>query len=522
MDGRVTRRIALLSLAMIQLLWPQSVRAAPQQSGASTLQEQACSALESLDLPDVVVQHAQTIPSQDGTICRVRGYVRPAINFELRLPGRYRWNGSFYMAGCGGLCGGLGTNPSHIGQIDAVNAGMQRNYAVIMTDTGHWGSSSLDARWAAGNPVAFADFAYRSIGETARAGKAITEAFFGTSIRHSLFNGCSNGGRQGLVAAARFPDVFDGILAVAPAYDTRGLFSQFSWLGTANLGADRRPIFDPAKLELVRRAVLRSCGDAFGMVSDPLACSFQPSQLQCRNDETDSRSCLTAAETEVLSRWYSPARLPSGELLYPGGLAFGSEPFWGRPNDSFELFSGHRAQAAEMLRYLLTDPPLGEAFDPLSLNLERDLPLISRRAALSTPSSDLAAFRARGGKLIIVQGWADTAVPPGGSMAYYRDVERAIGPAATEATLRLFLVPGFGHCRNPAGMPGFDQNSFDALTLLEQWMSTGRAPDAMIAQRPAATGETPISRALCPYRPASGGRGLTRASAASCLSSGRR
>jgi Tannase and feruloyl esterase len=164
--------------------------------------------------------------------CRVLGYVRPAINFEIRLPLR-DWNGKFYMAGCGGFCGSLGANAP--GFSNAMNFGLRRNYAVSTSDSGHWGSSATDGRWAMDNPVAQMDFAQRSVPETARVTKIILKVFYGAEQKKSYFAGCSNGGRMAAMEALRYPKDFDGIISGAPVLDGTGLIANlFGWATRAN------------------------------------------------------------------------------------------------------------------------------------------------------------------------------------------------------------------------------------------------------------------------------------------------
>jgi Tannase and feruloyl esterase len=159
---------------------------------SSTFAAETCAGLADLKISDTNLLSAAEVPASADlpAYCRVLGYVRPAINFEIRLPLR-DWNGKFYMAGCGGFCGSLGANAP--GFSNAMNFGLRRNYAVSTSDSGHWGSSATDGRWAMDNPVAQMDFAQRSVPETARVTKIILKAFYSTEQKKSYFAGCSNG-----------------------------------------------------------------------------------------------------------------------------------------------------------------------------------------------------------------------------------------------------------------------------------------------------------------------------------------
>jgi Tannase and feruloyl esterase len=179
---------------------------------------QDCAALANLKIEDTNLLSAAEVPASGGlpAYCRVLGYVRPAINFEIKLP-LQGWNGKFYMVGCGGFCGTIDSEAP--GFFNAMNFGLRRNYAVSVSDSGHWGASTTDARWAINNSVAMMDFAQRSVPETARISKVILRAYYETEQKKSYFAGCSTGERMAIMAALRNPKDFDGIISGAPALD---------------------------------------------------------------------------------------------------------------------------------------------------------------------------------------------------------------------------------------------------------------------------------------------------------------
>ena len=225
-----------------------------------------------------------------------------AINFEIKLP-LQAWNGKFYMVGCGGFCGTL--NSEARGFSNAMNFGLRRNYAVSASDSGHWGTNSVDARWAMNNPVAVMDWAQRYVPETARVSKIIVKAYYGAEQKKSYFAGCSQGGRIGLMQALRNPKDFDGIISGAPASDNTGLYNHYAWVANANSGPDGKSVFSPAKLNLLRNAVYAACGEKLGVadavIADPRACHFKPSTLQCRAG--DGADCLTQAEVAAAEKF---------------------------------------------------------------------------------------------------------------------------------------------------------------------------------------------------------------------------
>jgi Tannase and feruloyl esterase len=194
---------------------------------------QDCAGLANLKIDNInLLSAAEVAASSDlPAFCRVLGFVRPAINFEIRLPIQ-EWNGKFYMAGCGGFCGTL--NADAPGFNNAMNFGLRRNYAVSTMDAGHWGSSVVDGRWAMNNLVGQMDWGQRAVAETARVTKAVIKTYYGSEQKHSYFAGCSTGGRMAAVEALRFPKGFDGIIGGAPALDYTGLVATlFAWLTKA-------------------------------------------------------------------------------------------------------------------------------------------------------------------------------------------------------------------------------------------------------------------------------------------------
>jgi feruloyl esterase len=402
--------------------------------------------------------------------CAVRGIVAPAVNFELRLP--VDWNGKFLHQGCGGLCGQV--------QPATCDDALARRYAVAVTDMGHAGQP-WESAWARDNLPAEIDFAYRATHVVTVAAKAIIARHYGRPAARSYFRGCSTGGRQGLVEAQRFPADFDGIIAGAPVLDETGVAAlHLMWSGRANLDDAGRPLLQPVHVDLLHRAVLAACdgrdGSKDGILEDPRRCDFDPAALACEGD-TPGPGCLTTAQQAAVRRLYDGARDSRGAVLFPGGLARGSEYEW-VPN-----FVGKNGPAvfapggpvAELYRNLifLPDPPADAA--PV-FDFDRDPPRLALMESLYTARNpDLRAFRARGGKLILYHGWDDAEIPPALMLDYFATLQAAMGgPKATDGFARLYLLPGVAHCRRG---PGAD--TADWLTHLERWVEEGRAPEAV-------------------------------------------
>jgi hypothetical protein len=463
-----------------------------------------CVALATLRIEDTNLLSATVVPAKDGLpeYCRVLGFVRPAINFEVRLP-TTGWNGKFYMAGCGGFCGKLDSDRP--GPINAMNHGLRRHYAVSTMDGGHWGATATDGRWAYHNRLAEVDFGYRAVTETARVTKAAIKAFYGAEQKKAYFNGCSNGGRMATMEAWRYPDDFDGIISGAPALDMSGLGGTFfAWVVQANTGPDGQDILPRAKVKLVQEAVLRACdakdGREDGLIDDPRACDFKPARLKCQ--QAGRAECLTEAEVAVLEKWYGGARNARGEALYPGGIPFGSEPYWWLWLTGNEEGRGRAvpAFAVNYLRYLAFPDDPGDSYHPTQFDFEKDPPRLQAMGEIyKSANPDLSKFKARGGKLLLWHGWADAIVTPQRTVQYYTEVEERMGGrAATQEFLRLFMVPGMDHCGNLPG-PGITASGFDPLTALEKWVEEGGPPTRLLATKTDKDGKTVWTRPLCPY-----------------------
>jgi hypothetical protein len=255
-----------------------------------------CAALFSTKIEDTNLLSSVVVPAKDDlpAYCRVLGYVRPAINFEIRLPTK-DWNGKFFMAGCGGLCGRL--SPDIPGFSNAINHALHRSYAVVAMDGGHWGNNIQDPRWA--YQVQRFDLGERAVTATARVTKEVIKTFYGDGPKKSYFTGCSTGGRQANMEALRYPDDFDGIISGAPSLHelTRGLYAAEAWRFNTNTGPDGKPILTAAKIPLLQKAVYAACAGVGGLVDNPRACSFRPRDLQCRKG--DGPDCLSEVEVRT-------------------------------------------------------------------------------------------------------------------------------------------------------------------------------------------------------------------------------
>jgi len=406
----------------------------------------------------------------------VRGVARPTrasrIVFELWLP-EAGWNGRYYQLGNGGFGGDLHHPP--------LAAEAARGNAAAVTDTGHTGDG-FDASWAAGHPERVVDYGHRSIKSTSDAARALIRAYYGRAAAHRYFAGCSNGGRQALMAAQRYPDDWDGIIAGAPANLWTDQLVSFAAL-QRRLRTVPGAWLPPAKLPAIQRAALASCPVATvhdSVATDPRLCRFDPARLLCRASESDD--CLTPAQIESLRRITAAGYQPTSAAVVENWNRWIVNPDTSSPSQL--IF------ATQAFRYLLQDRPAWEvaAFDP-----RRDVPSARVRATLDADSTDYRRFRDRGGRILSYFGWADALISPGAGIHYYHRVQRIMERARTEGFYRLFMVPGMTHCQGGASPDAFGQSlsasalrpdrRHDIRHALEAWAEQGIPPDELVAAR---------------------------------------
>ena len=267
--------------------------------------------------------------------CRVQGTIKPTVGFEMRLP-LTAWNGKFYQAGCGGYCGTLTTETP--GYANGIVESVKRGYASIRADGGHQAGSPADGAWALGNRAALELYAHGWIPLAHAAGMEITRAFYGSDPKYSYLVGCSNGGRVGLVAAQRYPTLFNGIIVGCPAVDLTQAGGTFgAWLLNKNRHADA-PVLTrdfERKLPFLIAAVNAQCdgrdGQVDGLIAEPSSCRINhdriPTCPEGQNEGASPDHCLTAEEKEVVRLWHQGPRDSRGRQLF-GGMPVGSEHFW--------------------------------------------------------------------------------------------------------------------------------------------------------------------------------------------------
>ena len=412
-------------------------------------------------------------------ICRVDATVThpPAgdkIKIFIALP-IANWNGRFQGTGGGGFAGGT---PASLAGPAA------QGYATASTDTGHEGASGSFALGAGGQLdwMLIRDNAYLGIHEMTVTAKALVAAFYGQAPRHSYFNGCSTGGRQGLMEAQRYPLDYHGILSGAPAINWPKLHVAQAWGQLAMHEAGH--YVSPCKFAAANLAAVSACdmldGVKDNIIADPSRCKFDPAVLT--RFQPDQCEAITEADAAIIRKiWDGPKRRDGSFLWYglPRGADFaglnrGSQPM----NITLEWW-----------RYFLKQDPDWSWKSVTTAQFEQlwDQSVEEFGAVLGTDNPDLGAFRDRGGKAILWHGWADPVIFPEGTIDYYQRVRERMGPR-TPDFLRLFMAPGVGHCR---GGPGPEPTGhFEALV---KWVEQGVPPVTLQAVK------ANVSRPLCQY-----------------------
>lgn len=419
--------------------------------------------------------------------CEVQGVIRPVPGSEIgvvyRMP--QEWNGKTLALGGGGWMGNV--------TLQAASEGLARGYATLQTDAGHTTGTGFDASpWAlnadgTANRTKLQDFSHRAIHLMTERGREVVAAYYRDDAKQSYYQGCSTGGRMGMMATQRYPQDFDGVIATAPVYS----------LQVQTSAALRSNAFDApgarvtaAQLQQVTRAVLAACdaedGAADGVLRDPRACDFDPGVLQCPAGVSGDQ-CLTPPQVQALRKVYAGERAPDGSVAsYP--LEKGGEVGWSPFVPALAAGDpGMRSGGLSALRGpLLGDP----AFDMSTFTAE-DVPTV-RASWLAkeyeATNPDISAFVARGGKLILGHGFSDPGPSARATVDYFEAMRKATRGGAEAA--RLFLAPGVGHCSGGTG-----PDRIDWLSAIENWVEKGQAPEEL----PATKAGSELKWNLCAY-----------------------
>jgi pimeloyl-ACP methyl ester carboxylesterase len=461
-------------------------------------------------------------------LCRVQGVARPSFDSEIKFevwlpPAATAWNRRMKVNGTGGYAGGIPYARLAQDVADGmVSAG---------SNMGHDGGES--ASWTLNRSEKVKDWGLRAHYSVATAAKALSAALYGEPVRYSYFEGCSNGGRQALMMAQNYPQLFDGIVAGAPSNFYPDLLMWLLWTGKhLTPGAPSAPpAVSTAKRLAVTQRALQACdavdGAADGQITDPRACRFDVDTLGPGGDGT-----LTAAELAVFKAMYAGTTSEAGVRRYTGARP-GSEADWSplfADNGGYGPFIGHYV-------YSLESPPFDWRRD-INFSDVYDQVKQALTPVTAAPSPDLRAFTRRGGKIIQYHGWNDSVVPPDGSIGYYYALTQfewlkflpprladklvdQLTPQAVEATAlafghrvrdyhRLFMLPAVGHCGGSSGpsaigggMPeppqAFRTPDTHVVHAVIRWVEQGVAPEKIVATRFGANGTVLRQRPVCPF-----------------------
>ena len=483
----------------VQIIKAQQIEAGPAQKDPMAAMTGA--SLADVDLPrHCLVQGV--IDARTGSDGKSYG-----IHFELRMPDE--WHQRLLFQGGGGLDGFLA---QALGRIPLTTStakpALTRGYAVVSMDGGHQG---LDPSFA-NDQQARLDYAYAAIGKVWEQAKRIVGQYYQQGPRYTYFMGCSNGGREAMIAAQRYPTEFDGIVAGNPGFHLSCAAVAEAWdsqtlIRIAPRDEQGRPVlaraFSATDLKLVSDSVLNACdaldGVKDGLVNNYRACRFNPKVLQCKGGKT--AACLTAAQVNALRKVFDGPKNSSGQALYSSwpydaGIGADSWRVWklGFSTDAAKPDALNMVLGAGALKNYFMTPP-DNNFDTLEFDFDRDMRRVTQTGALNDAvSTYMITFEARGGKMLIYQGVSDPVFSANDIASWYESLRRdtdAGNAAQTEQWARLFMVPGMTHCGEGPAM-----NDFDPLIAIEQWVEHKQPPDFLPAKGKTFAGK---KQPLCPY-----------------------
>ena len=447
---------------------------------AATSPVLACTDLAKQDFSKVQEAPATiTSATVDGSNCVVTGVINGRQRFQMALP-TSGWTQRFLMQAGGGYAGWVSALYTKSTQAPGCTTLEQNQMVLASTDNGHTNTYWPQGDWAINNPQSMIDFAYGGVHKMTVLAKAVIKTYYGMAPQKSYLIGCSYGGLGGMQEAQRYPEDYDGILAGSPTIDDVETNTFWhAWFVRSNSDSNSYPILTADKIPALAAAVKSSCGDEGGLIQDPRACKFDVATLQCPSG-TDNTSCLTAAQVDVVKKIWDGPRDEFGVLLAPRGMPVGSELSWlgsmvpkvlGQ-KISWDT-SGDYQWSYEFPNYMST---FGVVTGITNQNMEFTKASFDKLTTLGTlinpTNPDLSKFAARGGKLIMWNGWADSGTTPYTPLNYWAVARNQMGQYALSKFLKLYMIPGVGHCHS-----GFNLTQADTLTPLIEWVEKGTEPD---------------------------------------------
>ncbi|MRW92062.1 tannase/feruloyl esterase family alpha/beta hydrolase [Duganella sp. FT80W] len=478
-----------------------------------------CSKLAAIDITDIggagssiasATVASVTVNGVAISYCNVKGTLAPSNTFQVALPVS-TWTQRFAALGCGGLCGNL-SDPSAQSSFSfsySCPLVQQGGFVTAATDMGHSGNAS---DWTTDTQKQ-ADFAYRGQHITTLAAKKLIKAYYGQEQKYSYFIGCSDGGREALMAAQRYPNDYNGIIAGAPAAHFQvqnSVYHGWNVISNSTTGSSAgNAILYSDKIAILHKAVLASCGDTpDGLISDPRACQFEVASIACAAGATDTSKCLTAAEVAAAGKIYggpvdasTSARLQAGRPLYgseyswPGVEAPTTSSSTGTPVPvTSGVFSYNIVTGAYNLIFTGTpSKPNIDTFGYTDSSFYQTY-LAENHPLYDATNPDLSAFKKAGGKLILWHGWADQHISPAYTIAYYEAMQTQMGSSSVDEFSRMYLVPGVAHCGGGEGL-----DSIDLVSKITGWVEQSTAPSSVMTYKLSSAGAVTSSRPVYPY-----------------------
>lgn len=463
-------------------------------STASVLANLQCGALARETFDEVTtlsVRHVEAKGNVPG-FCQVTGYIRPQIRFEIALPDS--WNRRVYMFGNGGYAGEDLAAPS---RLETRNAALAKGFISVQQNTGHDAKTYNLGEFATDLSL-LVDYGSRAVHVTVQTAKAIAARYYDRDPSFSYWDGCSTGGRQGLMSAQRYPGDFDGILAGAPVlrFSDTGLWN--IWNAQALLKSPIRK----AQLPALAKAVMDKCdavdGVKDGLIADPRQCNFDPTK-DLKICEKGGDDCFNEGQVDVLKTLAGGVKV-KGKTVFPGilpgteGVDASGSSGWDEWVISEKGPSRQLAYGDTFVKYMAMLPASGKDIDWKTYDFDTQYEKTGIvRGIVDADNPDLSAFHNRGGRMITYFGWADQVLNPLMGVDYYESVRKTMGAEKAAEFYRLFMVPGMFHCRM-----GYGTDTFDAFTPLMDWVENGKAPDVIEAKKIVAD-KTVMTRPLCPY-----------------------
>jgi pimeloyl-ACP methyl ester carboxylesterase len=479
--------VALAAMSASVLIWADS-------KGTTVTAQMACASLSrktigGTTLTTIVVKVTGSAP----TYCKVNGTIAPSLNFEIRLPDA--WNGKLYYGGGGG----------YDGLIPPLSVpALTQGYAEVASDSGHQDEGGMSAAFAFNDTFAAQLFGSLSVPTVMSTALKVLTAAYGVPPTRSYFEGCSNGGREALMAVQRTPNLFDGVIARAPGYNWVGFMGAFN--RTAKALAAPGGAFSPAKTALLAKRVRDACdgldGIVDGVVANPAACTakiLNLGALRCAGGADKGDTCLSDAQLAVVKAWTTDAVFAGSSTYRSKGYNLtGNEddPFnfgiWVSGNGDLSKAGQYLFQDTTVKYYLARDPRA----DSLKYSpWDRNQGALYALAALNDATqADIRPFIKAGNKLIVWHGGSDAALSVNSTIEYMTNMTRSVGAENAAASTRFYVAPGVDHCEGGAGA-----DKTDLLTALDQWVTKRIAPAALTAQKLDAKGAVILTLPLCQY-----------------------